>query len=307
MEDLWEAAGIKEDDEKKVSLGKYADPDSKEEWKALETYESGSTWEKFKDELLENYPEAAAAERGMPMRIRQLGDLATLYAFRRAFLAEAKKLAKPPAAISNRELVKLFFGTLSELMVQAVLQYLGNNSKNSKLTEDKDKGKARAAVASLSVVLEDNSYITRRPEDRYDIEEVCKAAIQVSINAQGMFGFAGQEGIISEKRELTLVQSARGGDIALANKIELIEEMQPKEMDRLTVANKSLESKISDLAGMMKTLLSQAQEKPPVKVETNRGYDSTGHTHVQKWGRSPGNENVSFVEKKDIISRSVKN
>src|SRR5277367_6281102 len=112
MEDLWEAAGIKEDDEKKVSLGKYADPDSEEEWKALETYESGSTWEEFKDELLENYPEAAAAERGTPMRIRQvcydargirLGDLATLYAFRRAFLAEAKKLAKPPAAISNRE------------------------------------------------------------------------------------------------------------------------------------------------------------------------------------------------------------
>src|SRR5271156_3443240 len=104
-------------------------------------------------------------------------------------------------------------------MVQAVLQYLGNNSKNSKLTEDKDKGKARAAVASSSVALEDNSSITRRPEDRYNIDEVCKAAIQVSINAQGMFGFAGQEGIISQKRELTLVQSTRGGDTVLANKI----------------------------------------------------------------------------------------
>src|SRR5277367_1225578 len=316
MEDLWEAAGIKEDDEKKVSLGKYADPDSEEEWKALETYELGSTWEEFKDELLENYPEAAAAERGTPMRIRQvcydargirLGDLATLYAFRRAFLAEAKKLAKPPAAISNKELVELFFGTLSDLMVQAVLQYLGNNSKNSQITESKDKGKAREEVSSLSAVPVNNSAITRRPEDRYDIEEVCKAAIQVSINAQGMFGFTGQEGIISEKRELTLVQTARGGDTVLSNKIELIEETQAKKMDRLTVSNKSLESKISDLAGMMKTLLSQAQEKPPVKVETNRGYDSTGHAHVQKWGRSPGNENVSFVEKKDIISRSVKN
>src|SRR5271168_1440426 len=108
-------------------------------------------------------------------------------------------------------------------MVQAVLQYLGNNSKNSKLTESKDKGKARAAVSSSSEVPGDNSSITRRPEDRYDIEEVCKAAIQVSINAQGMFGFSGQEGIISEKRELTLVQSTMGGDIALANKIELIE------------------------------------------------------------------------------------
>jgi len=67
-------------------------------------------------------------------------------------------------------------------------------------------------------------------------------------------------------------------------------------MDRLTVSNKSLESKISDLAGMMKTLLSQAQEKPPVKIETNRGYDSTGHPHVQKWGRS-GNEKCFFCGK----------
>src|SRR5277367_1550448 len=182
-------------------------------------------------------------------------------------------------------------------MVQAVLQYLGNNSKNSKLMENKDKEKARAEVSSSSEVPGDNSSITRRPEDRYDIEEVCKVAIQVSINAQGMFGFAGQEGIISEKRELTLVQMARGGDTVLANKIELIEETQAKEMDRLTVANKSLESKISDLAGMMKTLLSQAQEKPPVKVETNRGYNSTGHTHVQKWGRSPGNEKCFFCGK----------
>ena len=101
----------------------------------------------------------------------------------------------------------------------------------------------------------------------------------------------------SEKCELTLVQSARSGDTVLANKVELIEEVQVKEMDRLTVVNKNLENKLSDLAGMMKTLLSQAQEKPPMKVETNRGYDSTGHTHVQKWGRSPGNEKCLFCGK----------
>src|SRR5271163_2662059 len=47
---------------------------------------------------------------------------------------------------------------------------------------------------------------------------------------------------------------------------------------------------------MMKTLLSQSQEKPSVKVETNRGYDSTGHPHVQKWGRS-GNEKCFFCGK----------
>src|SRR5271156_5485947 len=95
----------------------------------------------------------------------RLGDLATLYAFRQAFLAEAKKLAKPPAAISNRELVELFFGTLSESMVQAVLQYLGNNSKNSKSIENKGKEKASVEASSSSEVPVDNSCMTRRPED----------------------------------------------------------------------------------------------------------------------------------------------
>ena len=128
MEDLWKAAEIMEDEQKKESLGKYADQESEEEWKALETYERGHSWEEFKNDLIENYPEAAEAERGTPARIRQicaenkgirLGDMATLYAFRRAFAAEAKKLTKPPVAMSNRELVELFIGSLSEHMAAA--------------------------------------------------------------------------------------------------------------------------------------------------------------------------------------------
>ena len=101
MEDLWQEANITEDEEKKESIGKYADQESEEEWKALDTYEKGYSWGEFKEELISNYPEAAAAERGTPARLRQLcmetkeirlGDMTALYAFRRAFLTEAKKL-----------------------------------------------------------------------------------------------------------------------------------------------------------------------------------------------------------------------
>ncbi|KAF8806711.1 hypothetical protein BYT27DRAFT_7102176, partial [Phlegmacium glaucopus] len=116
MEDLWKEAGIVDDEDKKTSIGKYADQESEEEWTALETHEQGHSWEEFKKELVENYPESAAAERGTPARIRQLcaetrnirlGDLQALYAFRRAFMSEAKKLLKAPAAMANRELVEL--------------------------------------------------------------------------------------------------------------------------------------------------------------------------------------------------------
>jgi hypothetical protein len=184
MEDLWREAGIVDDEEKKEGLGKYADHESEEEWKALETYERGNTWDEFKDELISNYPEAAAAERGTPARLKQLcnetkgiqlGDLTTLYAFRRAFIAEAKKLTKPPAAMSNRELVELFIGSLSEAMAAAVLQALGNRAVSGMKTNREEKRKGMEKV------------VARRPEDRYDLEEVCRAAIQVSEGSQGMF------------------------------------------------------------------------------------------------------------------------
>ena len=129
MEDLWQEAGIVDDNAKKMMIGKYADQQSKEEWTALEAFETCFSWEEFKEELIENYPEVVAAERGTLARIRQLcsetrnirpGDLVALYAFHQAFIAEAKKLVKPLAAMSNRELVELFIGCLTDQMALAV-------------------------------------------------------------------------------------------------------------------------------------------------------------------------------------------
>jgi len=170
MEDIWNDVGIMDDEEKKRLIGKYADFESEEEWQTLETYQRGYTWLEFKAELVENYPEVAAAERGTPARIRQLcqewkeislGDLEALYAFLRSFRAEAKKLMRPPAVMSNRELVQLFVGSLSEPMALAVLQFLGSS------------GEERRAQ--------------RRPEDPYDLAEVFKAAVVVSEDAEQMF------------------------------------------------------------------------------------------------------------------------
>jgi hypothetical protein len=94
LQDLWKEAGITDNSEKKESLGKYADKDNKDEWNALETYGPGYSWEAFKKELLDNYPEASAAERGTLSRIRhivqeadsiELGDTVKLYIYCQAF------------------------------------------------------------------------------------------------------------------------------------------------------------------------------------------------------------------------------
>jgi hypothetical protein len=181
MEDLWKDCGVTSDQAKKVLIGKYADQESEEEWTAFDTFEDGHSWIEFKEELLENYPEAAAAERGTPVRIKEicseankvgrlmLGDMVPFYAFRRSFMSEAKKLRKPPAVMANRELVELFIGCLSDSFASAVLWYLGNRSSDSRTFGSRPKDD-----------LSDDHAKPRRLEDKYDWEDVCKAALQVS-------------------------------------------------------------------------------------------------------------------------------
>ena len=48
MEDLWQDAAIVDDEEKTDMLGKYADLESEEEWRALENFPVGNSWEKYK-------------------------------------------------------------------------------------------------------------------------------------------------------------------------------------------------------------------------------------------------------------------
>ena len=296
MEDLWREAGIIDDAEKKEGLGKYADHESEEEWKALENYESGNTWEEFKNELIFNYPEAAAAEHGTPARLKQmcgeakgiqLGDLTTLYAFQRSFLAEAKKLTKLPVAMSNRELVELFIGSLSETMAAALLQFLGNRavSKIKLLKEEKQTGITDKIIA-------------RRPEDRYDLEEVCKAAIQVSENSQGMFHFMNKAlpEPASERRVMMFDRSATGTS-HLTQKLEEVENIQVQERDKLALANKNMDTKFNELQDMMKTMLAKVQGEERVKDtcqnETNRENKLGAPGMIPKWGaggsKSEGN------------------
>ena len=276
LEDLWNEAGISEDEAKKEGLGKYADQESEEEWKALDTYGKGHTWEEFKKEILENYPEASAAERGTPARIRQivreaegieLGDATKLYAYRRAFLSEANKLRRPPAVMSNRELVELFMGGLSLTLGQAVLQYLGGLKREQRGEKEKESDLGFA----------------RRPEDRYDLEEVCRAAGEVSENAQGMLSYrwAANQG---PKRGSSLVQTSTFGtseSTSVASKLETLEEAQALEKDRLDSVNKQWGARFDGLETMMKNLLTQSQEKSTSAFVQSVGQGNGGHFHSE--------------------------
>lgn len=293
IEDLWREAGVTNDQEKKEAVGKYADQESEEEWKALDTYESGTTWEDFKKELMSNYPEAAAAERGTPARIRRicketqgirLGDLTALYAFRRSFLAEAKKLKKAPAAMANRELVELFIGSLSDQMAAAVLQYLGNKTEDGKkCTKEKCTDIAQ-----------------RRPEDKYDLDEVCKAAVQVSEGAQGMFYLMNKPVAESVSERKAILYNQPVSEIgSLAQKMEELENIQAQERDKLEISSKQLDQRYSDLEGMMKILLAQGQSSTNGKRDGVKQYDPNSGIKlgtpgsIPKWGGSGRSSQLS--------------
>jgi hypothetical protein len=287
MEDLWRDANVTNDAQKKLMIGKYADQDSEEEWTAFKSFDKGS-WEEFKEELIENYPEAAAAERGTPARIRQvcrdtmkvrLGDMDALYRFRRSFMVEAKKLQKDPAVMSNRELVGLFIGCLSDSLATALLQFLGSKTPTGQVTSGK--------VGSTPY---------KRPEDKYDLEEVCNAALQVSENSQGMFDLMNNN-LSEERRGVLLYSQPISETKALSEKVDELEGEQALERDRLASMGKTLESRMGGLEDMLKTLLTQSQTSGTQVVCKGDCKGGSCKTHeassgpTQKWGgRSLDNE-----------------
>lgn len=294
MEDLWEQAEIKDDEVKKVSLGKYADQESEEEWKAFVTYPKG-TWKAFKEELISNYPEAAEAERGTPARIKQvcremkgikLGDLGALYAFRRAFMVEARKLKTDPPAMSNREMVELFIGTLSQPFGQAVIQFLGNRM---------DAIHQAALAAGVSKT-------PRRPEDRYDLEDVCKAAIQVSDNSQGMYYLMKSGGEKAEGRRENSFNQYTPETSNLVQKLEGLENSQAEEKDKLDISNKNLNNRFNDLEKMMKSMMNQNssgngnRREPVEQYNPNNGVKLGQPGTIPKWGPTSNGRSGNFVD-----------
>jgi len=120
-------------------------------------------------------PEAAAAERGTPARLRQLcnetqgirlGDLTTLYTFRRSFLAEARKLTKPPTAMSNRELVELFIGSLS----MAEKSQLKEGRKTGMILTKSSVESASERKVLLYNPVSDNNKLTQKLEELENIQ-----------------------------------------------------------------------------------------------------------------------------------------
>ena len=177
MEDLFEEYGIRDDQEKKKKLGKYADQQTEFEWKAFNEFDDTSTFVEFKKALIDDYPDAQMAGKGTLTALKKVckensklleSDYAELKALTRSFRAQQKLLMTPPVLVSNRELVDMFLGCLRESFASQVRSSL--NIEQTRDRKQKDK---------------ENTSTTRRPEDPYEILDVIDMAETIAGRLRG--------------------------------------------------------------------------------------------------------------------------
>lgn len=153
--------GVTDDDEKKNTVVRYTEPHIEAEWKSLPSF-SGGTWAEFKDELVQEYPDAADLKRGsmraLEKNLKAIGkvdtdDIDLLNKLRRVFRVGVDKLNKLARAnaqgqatnvfYTNKELVDLFLDCLTSTFVKRVETRLDifngtltKAQKNARIPED---------------------------------------------------------------------------------------------------------------------------------------------------------------------------
>lgn len=196
-ERLLTQVNITRDQEKLANVGQYVDARTENEWRAFESFQTGS-WDAFKKELLQSYPEAVDFEEGSVQKLDEVcrnnlrigvHDLSALQKLKREFMAEAWKLTKVvPRLVSNRELVQKFAQCLDKSFRDSVFARMGIQSSVATSSPAAagtavPGGNAPVAVAAVQPP-------ERSREDRYDLEQVIKTAIDL---AEGSYVFAGEE------------------------------------------------------------------------------------------------------------------
>ncbi|SJL17308.1 uncharacterized protein ARMOST_20857 [Armillaria ostoyae] len=203
MEDLFSDYSITDDDEKKKKLVRYTDARTEEEWQALEEYDNG-TFTEFKEAVLKNYPEAADAETGTWERLTRISckfsnlgadERESYLKFKRRFLTEAKKLQKPPALVTNRELVEKFTELLSPAFRANIASRL--SIKRGIKSAASAPAAAAAAAAGGAAAAPVVAKPVKRREDMHTLDEVVAEADDIALNSSTSYLLSATSGSIS--------------------------------------------------------------------------------------------------------------
>ena len=255
MEELWKECSINDDRIKVKTVGRYADPQSESEWKALTHFENG-TWNEFKTELISSYPEAIDQVEGSLPRLREVcranprigvRDEAPLKKLKREFMAQATRLLliKPPI-ISNRELVEHFYGCLDENFRHQINSRLSLKGidQGANITVAAATGPAEIAAAAA---------LARRKGDKYDLDQVIAIAIDI---VEGASSF-----LVSDSPLPTQIAVIGGKEEELVTKLEM-EEIKQSVLGITERIEKTEKKTLNGLEGIMKALQQQNSQPP---------------------------------------------
>jgi hypothetical protein len=174
LEELFTKHGVDADKDKNRYLGAYADARTEKEWEAMDSFEKG-TFAEHKKEIIDSYPEACNEARGSMKELKRIRDsysgiscqdLTRFQAYKRAFVAEAKRLQTEPALLSNHEAIEFFMKPLSSGFKKKIVDKL----------ELVDYVNSEAADKK------------RRPEDRFPLDKVIETATTIARGMQASYG-----------------------------------------------------------------------------------------------------------------------
>ncbi|KAG6874091.1 hypothetical protein C0992_008140, partial [Termitomyces sp. T32_za158] len=183
MENLFKQAGLNDGQEKKERITDYVDAQTDSEWRGLDSFKEGVSWEVFKKEVLESYPEAVSSVGSVAnldricrehMRLGQ-NNGQELHSLMRKFRAEAKKL---DGVLSNGVLVtkfrKCLTTPLDELVkTRAFLKY-GHYNDTTRLRHRDDPYDLKEIFKVVSILVDD---IPESDDDR----EVPKSRAETTV------------------------------------------------------------------------------------------------------------------------------
>ena len=168
-------------------------------------------------------------------------------------------------------LIYVIFDVLGALG-SAALQYLRNRSPGFKSKKGKGRSKEEEPSSSEANNTEDaeDKSSSRRLEDRYDLEDICAAAIEVSEDSQGLFDLLKKDSSRSRERDVFMFSQPVSKSKVLSEKVEEMEGVQALERDRLVSMNKMIETRIGKFDKVFSEPVLFCLPGVPIRTAQNR-------------------------------------
>jgi hypothetical protein len=253
LETIFVTSKASTDAEKKLVALRYCSGATKDEWESMVTARDPYSWEDFKEEIVQSYPEAKELEHGSVARLEeyvrkhvnrpiQADDVSAYQAFLRGFRTRVSKLLEPKVRITNREAAKLFMRPLDPVFQQGIRSVMRTTPAEALPSYKAGKTIWEADTANKGVPYVHES---RDDDDKYVWTDMVAAATRIVDEESSSFYEAAPSSTRFDKKRTVLIQGIEAPAESsvlkqLAEKLNSIESNMEKtmaqHMDKMTAA-----------------------------------------------------------------------